>query len=128
MNIILAGLALILAANSKPTVITTYGIDDIFYGRRTASSWHHQTPSGAPEVVNDTYMGAASNVFPFGTRLRVFLTAECTGESVQPRFVDVTVVDRLAIGFNSYIDLWPAPAAVLGLGKGGCGLGEVVVL
>jgi hypothetical protein len=125
---LLIGMTLLLAANSTPVIITTYGIDDLFFGRRTASSWHNQTPKGAPEQVDNEYFGAASNVYSFGTKLRVIRTAECNGEALEPAYVDVVVVDRLATGFNSYIDLWPAPARALGLGKEGCALGEVIVL
>lgn len=121
-------IAILLALHviKLPVTVTTYGIDDQFSGRRHASSWHDETPPGAPEVVDNEYYGAASNDFAFGTVLHVRVAAECTGELLErSSAVTVTVVDRLANGITGYVDLWPAPAAEIGLGKDGCALGEV---
>jgi hypothetical protein len=120
-------LALLLALHviSLPVTVTTYGIDDQYLGRRHAASWHGVTPPGAPEVVDDEYLGAASNDVPMGTILHVTLMAECNGEIMPRREVTVTVVDRLADGITGYVDLWPAAARAVGLGVDGCALGEV---
>jgi len=108
--------------------ITTYGINDEFTGQRHAASWHGVTPNGAPETVDKSYMGAASNDFPFGTVLRVTSVAECNGDDQIRKSVEVTVVDRLATPFVGYVDLWPAAAEQLNMGKDDCALGYVEVI
>ena len=109
-----------------PVIVTNYGIDDEFTGKRTASSWHNMTPPGAPEVVDNEYYGAASNDFAFGTVLHVRVAAECSGELLErSSAITVTVVDRLANGITGYVDLWPAPARDVGLGRDGCALGSI---
>jgi len=120
-------IALLLALHiaSVPVTITTYGIDDEFTWRRHAASWHRVTPVGAPEVVDYEYLGAASNDVPLGTVLHVTVLHECNGDIQARREVTVTVVDRLANGISGYVDLWPAAAQEVGLGKDGCALGEI---
>lgn len=121
-------IALLLALHviKLPVTVTTYGIDDQFTGRRHAASWHNMTPPGAPEVVDNEYYGAASNDFSFGTVLHVRVAAECSGELLErSSAVTVTVIDRLANGITGYIDLFPAPARAVGLGRDDCALGEV---
>jgi uncharacterized protein (DUF111 family) len=125
MNVVLVGTALMLVANMQLIRITSYGIDDCFYGQRHASSWHGETPDDAPEVVDDAYYGAASNDFPFGTVLRVTRIAECNGDPTIHATVRVKIVDRLAGDITGYVDLWPAPAKVLDVIKDGCFLGTI---
>jgi hypothetical protein len=123
----LIALLLALQVIKLPVTVTTYGIDDQYAGRRHAASWHGVTPPGAPEVVDDEYMGAASNDVTLGTVLHVTLLAECNGERLEgsDRSVTVTIIDRLADGITGYVDLWPAAARAVGLGVDGCALGEV---
>lgn len=112
-----------------PVKITTYGINDEFYGKRHASSWHMETPLGAPEHVDSSYLGAASNDFEFGTVVEVTAATECSGSHsvLNGNTVTVVIVDRLAEGYNGYIDLWPAAAEEIGLGEEGCALGTLTV-
>lgn len=122
----LIALLLALRIVATPVVATSYGIDDEFSWQRHASSWHAQTPAGAPETVDEEYYGAASNDLPFGTIVRVTILTECNGDPLgSRRTVTVTVVDRLANGLSGYVDLWPAPAKEVGLGKDGCALGVI---
>lgn len=126
MNVVLIGLTLLLM-HTTPVTITTYGIDDEFFGQRHAASWHGVTPIDAPEVVDAKYFGCASNDFPLGTRLEVTRTHECNGDILSPTTVQVVVIDRLATGVSGYVDLWPAPAAVVDLGQNDCALGVVEI-
>ena len=117
-------LLLALHIASVPVTVTTYGIDDEFTLRRHAASWHEVTPLGAPEVVDEAYYGAASNDLPFGTIVRVTVLTECNGDMLQSsRTVTATVVDRLRADISGVVDLWPAAARKVGLGKDDCTLG-----
>lgn len=124
MSNALLAMLLSLQLVTLPVKVTTYGIGDQYAGQRHAASWHGVTPPGAPEVVDDEYLGAASNDVPLGTVLHVTIFSECNREIISRREVTVTVVDRLADGITGYVDLWPAAARAVGLGVDGCALGE----
>ncbi|GAG29268.1 unnamed protein product, partial [marine sediment metagenome] len=67
---------LVLTPVSKEGVATWYGNE--FVGKHHAAYWHEKTPSGAPDVVDDTYLGiAAPSDIPFGTKLLLIRESTC---------------------------------------------------
>ncbi|MHB1354585.1 MAG: RlpA-like double-psi beta-barrel domain-containing protein [Anaerolineae bacterium] len=128
MRMLILGSVLTLLLVGKQVTVTSYGIDDRFSNQRTASSWHQQSPEGAPHTVVDDYMGAASNDYPFGTVLQVTTNEACWRESRPERTVTVVIVDRMATGIHDWVDLFPEPARILGIDRDECHLGYTVVI
>ena len=88
-------------SNSKAVIASFYGKK--FHGKKTANG----------EIFNQNAMTAASNIYPFNTRLRV--TCATTGKSVVVRINDTG-------GFHKYgrsIDLSQGAAEKLGIIKRG---------
>ena len=88
-------------SNSKAVIASFYGKK--FHGKKTANG----------EIFNQNAMTAASNIYPFNTRLRV--TCATTGKSVVVRINDTG-------GFHKYgrsIDLSQGAAEKLGIIKQG---------
>ena len=88
-------------SNSKAVIASFYGKK--FHGKKTANG----------EIFNQNAMTAASNIYPFNTRLRV--TCATTGKSVVVRINDTG-------GFHKYgrsIDLSQGTAEKLGIIKRG---------
>ena len=128
MRMWILGTVLVLTLVGKQVTVTSYGIDDQFTGQRTAASWHHQNPAGAPDTVIDGYMGAASNDYPFGTVLQVTTVSTCWGEARSAKSVTVVVVDRMETGIHDWVDLFPDPARELGIDRDACHEGFAVVV
>lgn len=107
MNVSFAVL-LLLVSYAKPIAgeATWYGNE--FLGEHHAAYWHGEVPEFAPDVVDETYFGIASNDFEFGTILKI---------STEDHTAFGVVVDRMACWVEPYhIDLWPALAKELGFG------------
>jgi hypothetical protein len=128
MRMLILGSVLVLSLIGKQVTVTSYGIDDQFSNQRTASSWHQQTPKGAPHTVVDDYMGAASNDYPFGTVLQVTTNDTCWHEGRPEKSVTVVIVDRMATGIHDWVDLFPEPARVLGIDDDECQVGYAIVV
>jgi hypothetical protein len=126
MRMMIIGTLIVLSVISKQVTVTSYGIDDQFTNQRTASSWHQQSPDGAPHTVVDDYMGAASNDYPFGTVLLITTANTCWGEKRSVKTVMVVVVDRMANGIHNWVDLFPEPARKLGIDRDQCQVGSAV--
>lgn len=98
-------------------VLTWYG--EGFLGRRHAASWHGETPIGAPETLNETYLGIAAPArFPFGAILTLTRIDTCWGEHSDKDGMSVVavVIDRRARDTDNHFDAWPATARALGFG------------
>lgn len=114
----LLSLLLALTPLSGDGTATWYGNE--FIGKHHAAYWHGETPLGAPDVVNNIYLGvAAPSDIPFGTKLLLIRESTCMKHDspYDGVFVFATVVDRKANHkILHHYDLWPATAKALGFG------------
>ena len=107
--------------------ISYYGTEeDGYLGEHHGAYWHGDS-CGLPTVVDEEHYGAAApRGIPYCSQLVV-----CVPDRV-PDCVTVTVVDRQRddyVGGSPHIDLWPAPARMLGIyGPVGVDSGDVFLL